>query len=119
VDRQQKLNKQLHDLMRFGDLYNALTLVTNQVMAKLDHILRRPDKADGRSRAGAYDHVQAVLEKVQEVQGEEADSPACGLAEPAGRRGGIFGDHGLAEGLRGWTGLYKMNYAIKLKKLGR
>jgi DNA repair protein RadA len=32
ADRQQKLNKHLHDLMRFGDLNNALILVTNQVM---------------------------------------------------------------------------------------
>ncbi|MFA6373357.1 MAG: DNA repair and recombination protein RadA, partial [Methanothrix sp.] len=36
ANRQQKLNKHLHDLMRFGDLNNALILVTNQVMSKPD-----------------------------------------------------------------------------------
>jgi DNA repair protein RadA len=36
ADLQQKLNKHLHDLMRFGDLNNALILITNQVVAKPD-----------------------------------------------------------------------------------
>ena len=31
ADRQQKLNKHLHGLMRFADLNNALIMVTNQV----------------------------------------------------------------------------------------
>ena len=47
ADRQQKLNKHLHELMRFGDLNNALILVTNQVMAKPDTFFGDPTKPVG------------------------------------------------------------------------
>ena len=33
ADRQQKLNRHLHDLMKFGEIFNAAIVVTNQVMA--------------------------------------------------------------------------------------
>lgn len=36
AERQQKLNKHLHDLQRFADLNNAVIAVTNQVSAKPD-----------------------------------------------------------------------------------
>jgi DNA repair protein RadA len=47
ADRQQKLNKHLHDLMRFADLNNALIMVTNQVMAKPDTFFGDPTKPVG------------------------------------------------------------------------
>jgi DNA repair protein RadA len=47
ANRQQKLNKHLHDLMRFSDLNNALILVTNQVMAKPDTFFGDPTKPVG------------------------------------------------------------------------
>jgi len=47
ADRQQKLNKHLHDLMRFGDLNNALILVTNQVMSKPDTFFGDPTRPVG------------------------------------------------------------------------
>jgi DNA repair protein RadA len=47
ADRQQKLNKHLHSLMRFSDLNNALILVTNQVMAKPDTFFGDPTKPVG------------------------------------------------------------------------
>jgi DNA repair protein RadA len=47
ADRQQKLNKHLHDLMRFADLNNALILVTNQVMSKPDTFFGDPTKPVG------------------------------------------------------------------------
>jgi DNA repair protein RadA len=47
ADRQQKLNKHLHDLMRFADINNALILVTNQVMAKPDTFFGDPTKPVG------------------------------------------------------------------------
>jgi DNA repair protein RadA len=33
AERQQLLNKHMHELLRFGDLHNAVILVTNQVAA--------------------------------------------------------------------------------------
>jgi len=47
ADRQQKLNKHLHDLMRFADINNATILVTNQVMAKPDTFFGDPTKPVG------------------------------------------------------------------------
>ncbi|WP_440952846.1 DNA repair and recombination protein RadA [Methanococcoides sp. FTZ1] len=47
ADRQQKLNKHLHDIQRFGDLFNACVVVTNQVMAKPDAFFGDPTKPIG------------------------------------------------------------------------
>ncbi|MEL4305923.1 DNA repair and recombination protein RadA [Methanococcoides sp. LMO-2] len=47
ADRQQKLNKHLHDIQRFGDLFNACVIVTNQVMSKPDAFFGDPTKPIG------------------------------------------------------------------------
>jgi DNA repair protein RadA len=47
ADRQQKLNKHMHDLLKFGDLYNAAVVVTNQVMSKPDAFFGDPTKPIG------------------------------------------------------------------------
>ena len=47
ADRQQKLNKHMHDLQRFSDLNNALVVVTNQVMAKPDAFFGDPTRPIG------------------------------------------------------------------------
>jgi DNA repair protein RadA len=47
ADRQQKLNKHLHALQRFSDLYNAVIIVTNQVMSKPDAFFGDPTKPIG------------------------------------------------------------------------
>lgn len=47
ADRQQKLNKHMHDLLRFGDINNAVVLVTNQVSAKPDAFFGDPTRPIG------------------------------------------------------------------------
>lgn len=47
ADRQQKLNKHLHGIQRFGDLFNACVVVTNQVMSKPDAFFGDPTKPIG------------------------------------------------------------------------
>ena len=47
ADRQQKLNKHLHGLQKFANLYNAVVLVTNQVMSKPDTFFGDPTKPIG------------------------------------------------------------------------
>lgn len=47
ADRQQKLNRHLHDLMRFGEVYNAAIVVTNQVMARPDVMFGDPTRPVG------------------------------------------------------------------------
>jgi len=47
ADRQQKLNRHMHDLLRFGDINNAVVLVTNQVSAKPDAFFGDPTRPIG------------------------------------------------------------------------
>ena len=47
ADRQQKLNKHMHGLLRFGDLFNACVVVTNQVMSKPDTFFGDPTRPIG------------------------------------------------------------------------
>lgn len=47
ADRQQKLNRHMHDLQRFADLNNAVILVTNQVSAKPDAFFGDPTRPIG------------------------------------------------------------------------
>ncbi len=47
ADRQQKLNRHLHDLMRFGEIFNAAIVVTNQVQAKPDAFYGDPTRPIG------------------------------------------------------------------------
>jgi DNA repair protein RadA len=47
AERQQLLNKHIHELMRFGDLHNAVIYVTNQVHAKPDAFFGDPTRPIG------------------------------------------------------------------------
>ncbi|MDD5417435.1 MAG: DNA repair and recombination protein RadA [Candidatus Nanoarchaeia archaeon] len=47
ADRQQKLNKHLHDLQRMADRYNLAIFVTNQVMSRPDVFFGNPEAAIG------------------------------------------------------------------------
>jgi len=45
--RQQQLNRHLHELLRFGDTYNAAIVVTNQVSARPDVLFGDPTRPIG------------------------------------------------------------------------
>lgn len=47
ADRQQKINKHMHTLLRLADKYNLAVYVTNQVMAKPDVFFGDPTEAIG------------------------------------------------------------------------
>ena len=47
ADRQQKLNRHMHLLLRLADLHNLTVYVTNQVMAKPDQFFGDPTEAIG------------------------------------------------------------------------
>ena len=47
AERQQKLNKHMHTLLKIADVYNVLVYVTNQVMAKPDTFFGDPTRAIG------------------------------------------------------------------------
>jgi len=47
AERQQKLNKHMHVLLRLADMYNLCVYVTNQVMAKPDIFFGDPTQAIG------------------------------------------------------------------------
>lgn len=47
AERQQNLNKHMHDLLRFADLHNAVIAVTNQVSSKPDAFFGDPTRPIG------------------------------------------------------------------------
>lgn len=47
ADRQQKLNRHMHDLLRWGDINNGAVVVTNQVAAKPDAFFGDPTRPIG------------------------------------------------------------------------
>ncbi|HLC67100.1 MAG TPA: DNA repair and recombination protein RadA, partial [Candidatus Nanoarchaeia archaeon] len=47
AERQQKLNKHMHTLLKLADTYNIAVYVTNQVMAKPDVFFGDPTQAIG------------------------------------------------------------------------
>jgi len=47
AERQQSLNKHMHDLLRFSDINNAVIAVTNQVSAKPDAFFGDPTRPIG------------------------------------------------------------------------
>jgi DNA repair protein RadA len=63
ADRQQKLNKHLHALMRFGDLNNAMVFITNQVMSKPDAFFGDPTKPIGGHILGHTSTFRLYLRK--------------------------------------------------------
>ena len=63
ADRQHKLNKHLHDLMRIGDLFNTAILVTNQVASNPDSYFGDPTQAIGGNILGHASTFRMYLRK--------------------------------------------------------
>lgn len=63
ANRQQKLNKHLHDLMRIGTLHNAAVLVTNQVSANPDSFFGDPTQPIGGNILGHTSTFRMYLRK--------------------------------------------------------
>ena len=63
ANRQQKLNKHLHDIERVGNLYNAATVVTNQVQSNPDAFFGDPTKPIGGNILGHKSTFRMYLKK--------------------------------------------------------
>lgn len=63
ADRQQKLNKHMHTLMRLANSYNLCVYVTNQVMAKPDTFFGDPTAAIGGNIVGHNSQTRIYLRK--------------------------------------------------------
>jgi len=63
AERQQKLNKHLHDLDRVGNLYNCATLVTNQVASNPDSFFGDPTQPIGGNILGHKSTFRMYLRK--------------------------------------------------------
>jgi DNA repair protein RadA len=66
AERQQKLNKHLHDLMRVGDLHNVAIIVTNQVSANPDSFFGDPTQPIGGNILGHTSTFRLYLRKSKE-----------------------------------------------------
>ncbi len=85
ADRQQKLNKHMHGLMRFSDLQNAAVVVTNQVMSKPDAFFGDPTRPIGGHIVG---HTATFRIYLRKAKGEMriarlVDSPSLPESEAA------------------------------------
>lgn len=63
AERQQLLNKHIHELMRFGDVHNAVIYVTNQVQAKPDAFFGDPTRPVGGHIVGHSATFRVYLRK--------------------------------------------------------
>ena len=63
ADRQQKLNKHMHDLLRWSDLHNGVVCVTNQVSAKPDAFFGDPTRPIGGHIVGHTATFRVYLRK--------------------------------------------------------
>ncbi|AFO55586.1 MULTISPECIES: DNA repair and recombination protein RadA [Natrinema] len=63
ADRQQKLNKHLHDLDKVGNLYNAAVIVTNQVASNPDSYFGDPTQPIGGNILGHKSTFRIYLRK--------------------------------------------------------
>lgn len=63
ADRQQKINKHMHTLMKLADKYNILIYVTNQVMSKPDMFFGDPTAAIGGNIVGHNSTYRIYLRK--------------------------------------------------------
>jgi len=63
ANRQQKLNKHLHDIDRVGNLYNAAVVVTNQVQSNPDAFFGDPTKPIGGNILGHKSTFRMYLKK--------------------------------------------------------
>jgi len=65
ADRQQKLNKHMHTLMRVADMHNLCVYVTNQVMSKPDSFFGNPIAAIGGNIVGHNSQTRLYLRRGQ------------------------------------------------------
>jgi DNA repair protein RadA len=63
AERQQLLNKHMHELLRFGDLANAVIICTNQVSAKPDAFFGDPTRPIGGHIVGHTATYRVYLRK--------------------------------------------------------
>jgi len=63
ADRQQKLNRHLHDLQRLSDRYNLAVYITNQVMSRPDVFFGDPTAAIGGNIVGHASTFRVYLRK--------------------------------------------------------
>ena len=83
ADRQQKINRHLHDALRFADLNNAVIMITNQVMVRPDAFFGDPTRPIGGHIVG---HTATFRLYLRKSKGEKriarlVDSPNLPEAE--------------------------------------
>ncbi|MHC1570892.1 MAG: DNA repair and recombination protein RadA [Methermicoccaceae archaeon] len=95
ADRQQKLNRHLHDLLRFADLYDAVILVTNQMMSKPEVFYGDPNKPIGGHVLAHTSTFRLFLKKSKDNRriARLIDSPSL----PEGEAMFLVDTHGISD----------------------
>jgi DNA repair protein RadA len=78
ADRQQKLNKHMHTLMKLAEMENIAVLVTNQVMSRPDILFGDPTAPIGGNIVGHNSKTRLYLRKAKENKrvAKLVDSPS-------------------------------------------
>lgn len=78
ADRQQHLNRHMHDLLRFGDVFNAAIICTNQVSARPDVMFGDPTGPIGGNIVGHTATYRVYLRRSKPPKriGRLVDSPS-------------------------------------------
>lgn len=77
-DRQQKLNRHMHTLIKWAEMYNIVVLVTNQVMSRPDVMFGDPTAPIGGNIVGHNSKTRLYLRKAKENKrvAKLVDSPS-------------------------------------------
>ena len=68
AERQQKLNKHIHDIMSFASLHNSVAVIANQVSADPDSYFGDPTQAIGGNILGHNSTFRAYLRKSKDTK---------------------------------------------------
>ena len=95
ANRQQKLNKHMHVLLKLADMYNLSVYVTNQVMAKPDIFFGDPTQAIGGHIVAHASTFRVYLRKGKKGTrvAKLVDSPSC----PEGEAGFYIDSDGIKD----------------------
>ena len=85
-ERQQRLNRFMHTLVRTAEVYNIAVVATNQVQSSPDTFFGDPTKADRRKCRGPHQHIQDLRKKIGKKQSRKNGGQPLSCGKRSGFR---------------------------------
>ncbi len=120
ADRQQKLNKHMHDLLKLATKHNLAVYITNQVMARPDVFFGDPTTAIGGhvlahnclSSDSLIQLADGTITKISEIFGEDNKLPSVDIIGDLGMKNNIFDKIAVVTNIKE---LYTLDVGYKIK----